>query len=488
MDSLAKSRKSDDKTEDKDLRAGTGTEEVTEPKEDSTGDAPEAEKTAETAHAAEESAGTEAETAPDDAPEPLDAKEADTSDTDDQAKEAQADADTRPDAVQPEEEILDGEILEAGDTTDDVTDAEAAAAAEAEDAREETAPEPEPEPEPQQTQPVPVRQEVIERGSMWPAVFGGVIAAMIGFIAGRGDQLDAWLPASMQRGSVDLTEVETQMAGLEAAAGAQDARLAELEARPVPEPQTPVDLDSVNEALDAINTSIEGITARIDALEARPVAVDAPQPDVGSEDIAALQSVLDAQQAALEAQTAEIAALNARADDAANAARSEAQRILAQAALTRVVTAVDTGEAFAPELDALEEVVPVEVPEALKTAAAEGVPTMAALRESFPDAARRALSAARSEVPESEVEGIGGFLRRQLSARSITPREGNDPDAVLSRAEAAVRQGDLSTALSEMQALPEPARAAMQDWLSAAEARSAARDAASTLSDSLQSN
>jgi hypothetical protein len=70
----------------------------------------------------------------------------------------------------------------------------------------------------------------------------------------------------------------------------------------------------------------------------------------------------------------------------------------------------------------------------------------------------------------------------------VAPREGSDPDAVLSRAQAAVRAGDLGAALTEMESLPEAARTAMQDWLDAASARKAAQDAADELADSLNSN
>jgi hypothetical protein len=110
------------------------------------------------------------------------------------------------------------------------------------------------------------------------------------------------------------------------------------------------------------------------------------------------------------------------------------------------------------------------------------------LQDSFPDAARAGLAAARAEIPESEVAGITGFFKRQLNVRSVTPREGSDPDAILSRAQAAVRVGDLTTALTEMEALPEAARTAMSDWLEAATARKAAQDAARELADSLNSN
>ena len=51
--------------------------------------------------------------------------------------------------------------------------------------------------------------------------------------------------------------------------------------------------------------------------------------------------------------------------------------------------------------------------------------------------------------------GLGAFLQNQLGGRSVVPREGDDPDAVLSRVGAAVEAGDLSTALTEIESLPE---------------------------------
>ena len=121
-----------------------------------------------------------------------------------------------------------------------------------------------------------------------------------------------------------------------------------------------------------------------------------------------------------------------------------------------------------------------EVPEALAALAETGVPTRAALAESFPEAARAALAAARAEAGEGA--SVSAFLRSQLGMRSLTPRAGDDPDAVLSRAEAALAEGRLSDALAEIEALPETARAAMADWAAQARSRADALVAAEALS------
>ncbi|MGC3938046.1 mitofilin family membrane protein [Roseobacter sp. EG26] len=382
------------------------------------------------------------------------ASEAETSDAEHENGELDPDA-------APEEGLAEAEDLADGDPEDEV-DAELEHEESAQEAQTEERPAPPPAP-------------AQNTSSFWPAIFGGVIAALLGFIAGRGDVLDGVLPASMQRQAVDLAPIEAETQALAEANSALIERIDGLEAviAATPEPVPERDEELIS-SVDALQSALLQMTSRLEAIESRPE----PEPSApvvdNSGEIAALQSAL----ADLQTQLSE--------DEAR--ARTEAERVLARAALTRVETAVDSGTAFEPALGALEEVAPVDVPDVLRSAAAEGVPTMSMLREGFPDAARAGLAAARAEVPESEVQGIGGFIRRQLSVRSVTPREGTDPDAILSRAEAAMKAEDLDTALREMDALPDAAKAAMQGWLDRANARKAARDATKSLSDSLTVN
>lgn len=319
--------------------------------------------------------------------------------------------------------------------------------------------------------PPPPPQTKIIKASPWPALFGGVVAAAIGFVIGRGDLIDQYLPASLQRPSVDLSAIEAQAADMEAENDAQAARLDALEA---------VSIASVIDSVAALEADLEAVASRLAEVETRPatapVATGAP--------VEAVEEL----QSALADQNAQIAALAERARAAEAEAAGEAARLLARAALIRVQTAVDSGQTFDTALADLEAVSPAEIPTALREAAETGVPTLAGLQSSFPESARAGLAAARAEVPESDVVGITGFIQRQLNVRSITPREGDDPDAILSRVQAAVSAGDLTTALTEAEALPAAARDAMNDWLEAATARKTAQDAADTLADSLDSN
>ena len=72
---------------------------------------------------------------------------------------------------------------------------------------------------------------------------------------------------------------------------------------------------------------------------------------------------------------------------------------------------------------------------------------------------------------------VTAFLQSQVGGRSLEPREGDDPDAILSRAEADVQAGDISAALRELDNLPSAAQAVMAPWVEDANARLSATDA-----------
>ena len=100
--------------------------------------------------------------------------------------------------------------------------------------------------------------------------------------------------------------------------------------------------------------------------------------------------------------------------------------------------------------------------------------------------ARAALDASiKQTVSDDPVSRIGAFLKTQSGMRSLEPKQGDDPDAVLSRAEAAVEAGDLATALTEVTKLPSDGQAAMATWVAAATTRLSVTQAATSLSQTL---
>lgn len=86
------------------------------------------------------------------------------------------------------------------------------------------------------------------------------------------------------------------------------------------------------------------------------------------------------------------------------------------------------------------------------------------------------------------MDRVSAFFRTQLGTRSLEPKEGDDPDAILSRAEAALKAGQLDTALAELAAMPEAGQPALAPWIASANARRDALAAATELSQQLNSN
>ncbi|MEL6207700.1 MAG: hypothetical protein AAFR47_20645, partial [Pseudomonadota bacterium] len=149
---------------------------------------------------------------------------------------------------------------------------------------------------------------------------------------------------------------------------------------------------------------------------------------------------------------------------AAKAAAEAAQR---QKAIADIRAALEAGAPFDGPLETLG-----SPPDALGAVSGSGVVTLAVLQEEMPELARTALAAARDAQAAAEGSGdTRSFLQKQLGLRSLTPRDGDDPDAVLSRIEAATQAGDISVALVEIDAMPDPAKAVLSDWVSRATAR-----------------
>ncbi len=306
-----------------------------------------------------------------------------------------------------------------------------------------------------------------------PLLLGGVLAGALGFAV-----------ATFTTPPADNT-LTAQVAQQAAAIAALEQQLAEI-------PDTDLSGIAVDQAelastVTTLEQEIATITERLAALEARPAAasVSSGAAEGVADEMDALRAQIaemtNAAQTELEEARAAAASIEA---DAAAAARSAAAR----AALARVQTALESGAPIGAALGDLEEAIGASAPDAL-LAVQDGVPTLGSLQEQFPDVARAALAVSRSEgVSGEETTGLGAFLRNQFDVRSTAPREGNSTDAILSRAEAAMRGGRLADALSEISALPEVARAEMSDWLAQAEARADAIAAVDILSSSISDN
>ena len=358
--------------------------------------------------------------------------------------------------------------------------------------------------------PTPVVEE--RRSTFLPVALGVGGAAVLGFLTSEFN----WFGLRNDAGNTDFAaEISRQQEQIDALTAAQDAM------------EVP-DISGITQDVGTLSTTVEtlksdigaqisgmtdtlgGFEDRIAEVEKRPITGDS---DAGKEAFAFFENKFTDLTASVEAQSADLAAkfegleasvqeqgasvvaqkevidgLVADAKSAEEAAEEAAKVANIQLAVAKITAAVNEGAPFAPALAELQAAGATDIPAVLAENAEAGVPSVDVLKAQFPAAANAALQVARVVAPSEEEAGVGGFLKRQLGARSVVPREGNSADAVLSRAEEAVRNGALNDAFSEIEALPPEAQEKLQDWLAAAQARQAAETAVQDLSQSLMAN
>lgn len=353
---------------------------------------------------------------------------------------------------------------------------------------------------------------VVRRGpGFFPLLLGGVAAALAGAggtiyaLPHLPPQLAGLLPAVTA--PADTSALETALTEGRARV---DSLATEVNALKTAAPPAP-DLSGVKGVMDEVAASnrslqetLTALATRVEALEQRPAALTTnadgtvvAAPDSGQ--LAALQSQINTLREQIAAATSSGAATQEQIAAAANTARSEiaaaqaeserlrnetaaaTQRSLAQAAVARVSAAFESGAPMAGPIGAAE-AAGLSVPAALKG----NVPSLTSLQVAFPQAAREALKASRKAAAgETLGERLGAFLMAQTGARSVEPRAGDDPDAVLSRASAAVNAGDIPVALTEIGALPQAGQALMSGWVTTAQQRVVAAQALLDLAKSV---
>ena len=320
--------------------------------------------------------------------------------------------------------------------------------------------------------PQPPEPRVIEvrRAGALPLIFGGILAAVIGAgavivaIPNLPPSLSGWLPAAKTPQISD--EMDAKFAAQAKKIDALSSDLAALKSQAAPAP----DMSGVQTSLDQIGSEVRANKSALEALQSQVKGIGASGGAADAETQAKFE-------AAAKAAQERIAQAEQQAQKLRDQSEAAAKAAMAQAAAARMKAALDAGAPLAPARADLQ-AAGIALPEALSG----DVPTQQALQQSFPDAARKALAAARkADSGSSFASKLGAFLLTQTGARSLTARQGDSPDAVLSRAQADVDTGDLKPALAEIAKLPDAAQPMMADWVAQAKARVAALDAASQL-------
>ncbi len=303
-----------------------------------------------------------------------------------------------------------------------------------------------------------------------PLLLGGLVAGGIGYAAAYVTQprIDPLLASKVSTQAKTIADLQDQIANIPVVDTAR--------------------LDQADTATTALAGRVDDLDGRLSDLMTQPAA----DGSLTAANIAAYQQELEDLRTSVAdlrgTAVAELEAARATAASIEQNAEAAARAAAGRAALARVKGAIETGAPMGALLDELAQALQSDAPAAL-VVVRDGTPTLASLQADFPDAARDALRTARAEGVSGESEGgITSFLRNQFSVRSTAPQEGDTVDAILSRAQAAVSNGRLTDALSEVSTLPEVARAPLTDWVGRAEIRVDAQAAAATLTEQLNAN
>lgn len=297
---------------------------------------------------------------------------------------------------------------------------------------------------------------------------GGVLAGAIGFALGRIDQTSGWIfgnapdvgaenaqaIATLRAGQ---DEAQAQLAELRQSLAGQAATLAGL-----PEQFAPV--SQLAQQGEALSGALNELEARLRDLENRPI------PDIGAtqDAVAAYEQQLAAMRAMLAEELARIEAVQAKALADQTSLQSQTRSAAFLAATARLAAQATAGADMREALQTLRDL-NTTIPPELETHSG-GVASQANLTARFPDVARATLDRAIELAAEQgQITGLQAFVQKQLGARSLAPRPGDDADAVLARAEAELNAGNLKAAIAEVRALQSLGVAPLDAWLGDAE-------------------
>jgi len=340
----------------------------------------------------------------------------------------------------------------------------------------------------------PVSQPNQRSGIFVPMVIGGVISAAIGFGAAH-----YFIPGGVffPGENQELVEIRAEIADLKEGSASNLTGL--NAANELVRAQSDEFNSQQSKLSDALTQSNADVTARLGEIENRPIADASAEVQVALKsyvaELARLNEVVATQGSEIAGFQSRVAELeNQLADKLAtvSAQRGEAETAAKIARLRSLFNGLkgelDTGRAFGETLAAINDASGNVAPTSLSENSA-GVASLSSLQADFPDVARATLAVAIAETADPSAMGrFSAFLKSQTGARSLTAKEGDDPDAILSRAEAAVKNGEVQTSINELAGLPEGGANTISSWVAKAQAYADAQAGFESYSNTTLSN
>jgi hypothetical protein len=264
-----------------------------------------------------------------------------------------------------------------------------------------------------------------------------------------------------------------QTGGSVADAAAVENRISEAEQRL----QTKIDA-ALDEREAANAAAFQSIQDEIASLKAKIGTMAEAAPDSGNPDLNSELTGLDDRIAKLEAALPNLSGV---LDKQAAQSKSAALAI----AFANLRAAVTGGRPYAGELATIGSLAPqLGDLGPLPAHADRGIPTVPELIRAFQTAKDEALAAAPEPADETFFGSVMASAKSLVKIRRVdAPATGDKPGAILARAEAHLKQGDVDDAVKEVEAL-QP-REAYASWLDQARARASADDTLSRLEGTL---
>jgi hypothetical protein len=200
----------------------------------------------------------------------------------------------------------------------------------------------------------------------------------------------------------------------------------------------------------SVSAELGALSDRVDALAA------APAPAVDTSEIDALRGELASLSEALQASQDEIAALR---ETAASAEPGDPARL--PLIFSSLESAFDSGRPFETELAALETAQPdVAIDQAIAGRAGEGLPRPEDVARRLDAVLPDMLAGRPVAANASWQDATADWFRGVVAMRPAGDAEGDSPEAVIARLEAAVQRRDFVAAEAEYNALPATMQAA----------------------------
>lgn len=290
------------------------------------------------------------------------------------------------------------------------------------------------------------------------------------------------VPAASQAPSTGM------LAGIDERLAALEGRLDNLPAAPAADP---VDLEPLLARLAALEEQAAAPTGADPALLDRLAALEEQVATVSATDSKAVTAIgenLAALASRVETLAAENTQLRQQLADLRAARQAQAAKGSSLAlAVNQLAQAVNRRGGYEAALKTVTALAGDDAATATALAdlaafAETGAPDLAALRADFPAVARNVMKAIALAEGDDWLSSALARVKSLVSIRRVGETVAGDaPDALLARAEVALADGDVATAVEHVSALPEPGLEAAAGWLDRARGRLAVTNAIDAL-------